>query len=389
MSIFGQVGLYAQAYDPTIVLGTSYSRKATPVRQRITEALLSYSHQKDAQGGWTSAQLSFRATEDEANDWFEYGLNRHVEICNSAHIPIFAGFVNIVTVSRGTLTSVRGPVTDIMNRASVTYTPILSTATAPPIYGVQRPTTIADDDDSREKYGTWEKVLQGGRVLPTGATQYRDSELARLAWPRTSQQISLEAQEVNVVSLEILGYYARLGGWIYQDLTAGTRQADTRMQDIFADEPDSLFDTTGVDIAANATLVSRWEDTASTAMDAIQAVLKYSDAANQTWYVGVKDITPYYWPEPTEPLYQHRIVGPEITIEEYLTESNIYPWDLESGEWMFLTGLLVGRQPETSIYQDPRFQFIEQVRYTAPWGLEVNGERVTSMGQAISEKGMF
>ena len=268
-------GLAIHAYQPTIDPGVSY----TPTGRLISDTLGSegtgYSHEITADDGWWSASLSLTGTVDEMESWFNDGLNRHIEIYNPDMEKIFEGFVNQITYSAGTLTADRGPLMDIANRVSVLYTPILSGTESPPITGTQTSTTIADNTVSQAKYGIIEKIFQAGQLYPDAADNLRDSYLADMAWPETSESIATGSTSEPTISIQILGYVHRLNCYVVQDITAVSVQLSDsdgtgKMQLLLADDPNGLFSTDYSQMEDNGELVQRYENENRTAWTAIK-----------------------------------------------------------------------------------------------------------------------
>jgi hypothetical protein len=328
-------------------------------------------------------------------DWLDRGLNRHIEIYNPALDEVFEGFVNQVSYSAGTLSAVRGPLMSIANRVSVTYTPILDATTVPPIEGTQWTTTIADDTDSQDKFAIVEKVVSGGRLLDDGTTdqaaQMRDTYLEEYREPETTEDVSFGSTSEPTVQLEILGYVHRFAGYVYQDLTAATIQLDTKMQAVITADPNGLFSTDYTDIDANASLVSRYENDNRSGWDVIQELVATGDAAFNRYTFGVYgDRKSVYAAVPTDVAYDHMISGENIIITVHGTESiDVKPWDILPARWMFLQDFLVGKGGvPADLKLDPRFMFIESVRYTAPYQLDISGNKVRKISQMMAQRGL-
>lgn len=92
---------------------------------------------------------------------------------------------------------------------------------------------------------------------------------------------------------------------------------------------------------------------------------------------------------PTAVEYLHRLGDPaqRVTTLENVT---VYPWDVKPGKWLFVPDFLVGRARITAtrpaeLRRDPRNKFIESVRYTAPWGLDMSGGKTDRLSQLLAK----
>jgi hypothetical protein len=268
-SYFEQSGISISAWKPSIVAGVSYAPK-----------------------GW-SASITLNGELVDMEGWFTDGLNRHIEVHNSALELIFAGFVNQVDLSAGTLSATRGPLLDIANRVSVTYTPILDATTTPPIRGTQTTTIIADDTTSQGRYGILEDVVEGGSLLDDGVTddaaQLRDTYLQEFKDPESSENLNLGGgSTVPSVTLGILGYVHRFQKYVMQDTTAATTTISTKIENVINDDPNSLFSTDFSRIDTNAFLTSRYEDDNRMAWDVLQELVSIGDVNNCANHSGLQ-----------------------------------------------------------------------------------------------------
>jgi hypothetical protein len=387
-SFFAQNGISISAYTPTIAAG-SYNPRGLLLDSHLAQNANQWSHEIQAMGGWWSATLGLAATVDEAEDWFWGGLNRHVEVYNSSLARIWAGFVNQVTLNLGTLSAVRGPLMDVVNRGSVVYTPILDPTTSPPIEGSESTTTIADDAASQAAYGILEGVISGGRLLDDGTTDdavtLRDTYIEENKDPQTSEDLDLSSGREVTVQLDLLGYVHRFQKYVYQDVTTATIQVDAKIPLVIAADPNGLFSTDYSQIATNATLTSRFEDDNRIAWDVLSQEVALGDAASNRYTLGVyggQQVV--YAPVPTTAAYQHRVKSLSTQIETYGSGVEVKPWDVLPARWVFLTDFLTGLGQPAALREDPRYVFIESVQFTAPSTLQIQGQKVSRLPQMLA-----
>ena len=177
----------------------------------------------------------------------------------------------------------------------------------------------------------------------------------------------------------------RLGGWIYQDTTAATVQIATKIGLFPAADPNGLLSTDVSQIAANAALTSRYEDDNRMALDVLNEEVALGDVANNRYTLGLyanQRIT--YAATPTTAAYQHDILDQVMSVETYGDASTVDPWDVLPARWMFLYSFLPGRGQPAALRTDPRFLFIESVRFTAPNAVQVSGQKFSRIPQMLA-----
>jgi hypothetical protein len=389
-SLQERVALSVSAWTPEIDAGTSYDPMGTLVTDRIGDWLSALTFEIATNGGYKAATITFQDRQVDIDDWIASGIGRHVEVYDPALVKIWEGVVNSYTASIGPLAVTGGPLLDIGNRASVVYTPILDATVDPPVVGVRQPTTIAEDSDSQDRYGIVEKVLSGGTCFEADAERYRDTFVAENALPQVGEQLMVGQGQIPVITLECLGYSEWLRTYVYNDTNTGTRSLSDKITDVLGGDPNGLFSTDYSHIDTNSYLTTRQENDDALAWDIIQAVVALGDASDNRWVFGMyNDQVAWYNQVPTTVLYQHRLADPAQRIELYGSGTLVRPWDVRPGEWVFLPDYLVGRtQPTTNLRSDPRNVFIESVRYTAPYSVEIVGQKVGNLGQLAAKLGL-
>jgi hypothetical protein len=381
-SLYSQTGLSIHADVPlTTGLGSS--------SQRLTEAITSYEHEIAALGGYKSAQFVINDKLVDIEDWFENGLGRHIEVYNSGMVKVWEGFVNNVTINAGSLQASRGPLMQVANFVTVVYSEIIDPDTEPPTVGTRGPTIAVQDTDSQAKYGIIEVVLDGGTCLADDAERYRDTFLENNKDPVTSETITPGRGQGTGVTVECLGYWSWLQAFVYADATAVTQTLTAKIQAVLGTDPNGIISTDYTNIDTNGYLTARWEDENSTGWDVILALIALGDVNDDRWTFGIyNDQKAHYGVIPSTPFYQHRIASESQRIETYAGNARVFPWDVRPAQWMFLPDFLVGRVQPTELRLDPRYVFIESIRYRAPWEVEINGSKVGTLGQVMAQLGL-
>jgi hypothetical protein len=386
---FQQSGLSISAWKPTIVAGTSYTPRGALIDDQLQDRIASYNHEIAAEGGYKAASMTMQGDQNYVEDWLENGVGRHIEIYNPALELIWAGFVNGVSATIGRLAVSRGPMIDIANRTLAIYT-VVDTTTNPPLTGPSgQVTALADDTTSQDRYGIWEKPIDAGTVTTTNATTIRDTYLEEHKQPETSQDFG-SGGDLSV-TVECLGYWAFFLAYTYaQTANSGTRTITLKIQDIINADTNGLFSTDFSQIATNALLVPRYDDTESLAWELLKSLTSLGDAASLRHTLGVYGGQRIeYTAMPSAIAYQQRLADEQV--ETYGTGTIVEPWDVLPARWLFYPDFLTGKtQPATlsARREDPRFEFIESVRFTAPYDVQHNGGKVNTLPQLLAQLGL-
>jgi hypothetical protein len=349
----------------------------------------SYSHEIVANGGYWKANFTLTGDYLDAEDWF-LGIGRHIEVYDESLTKIWEGFVNQIDVSLGTFSVSRGPLVDVANRVSVVYqTPYYNTN--PPIGGERAETTVANNTDSQALYGVLEEVVSGGTGASSEEDQLRDTYLAEMANPQTGQQISIGGGEGDIrVAVECLGYVHWLDQYSYSQVAAsGTISIDTKIEAILAADPNSIFSTNYNSITDNATTVSQYEDEATMALSLIRGLVSLGDASFNRYIFGVyNDRIFEYGQIPSDYEYIHLISDSGQKIVD-TANNRVFPWDVRPGRWAFVSDFLIGHIVTGGLREDPRMIFIENVKYTAPWSVQLSGGKSDRYSQQLARLNML
>ena len=350
-----------------------------------------YEHELGAMGGYVSARLALAVTRAEAEEWFENGLARHVEVYSPRLEVVWEGFVDQVSLSAGQYAATRGPLTELANRVYAVYSE-RDTTTDPPTVIPGMITVIVQDTDSQARWGIWEKAITCGETDAAGAQYARDTWLAEYAEPIAADpRIVFEAGGQVSVSLDCLGYWAWMLAYPYQDLGTGTVTAQTKVLDILAADPNGVFSADHSQVDYNADLAPAYEDSGTPAWDVLKSLVARGDVFDERWTFGFyAGRVPYYKNIPAKERYQYRLADPSQRVET-VVGGDVEPWDVRPGEWLYQPDFLTGReQPLQAANRrtDPRYVFIESVRFRAPYTVEVTGTRVGKMAQILARQGL-
>ena len=392
-SFVQSLGLSLQISDPLW-----YSNRASYGAPGEIE---SWEHEIAADGGYKSASFTIQADKQTVERWLERGLGRHVECYDAALAGIGEYFVNRVVGNIGSLSVTRGPLLNVANRVGVAYTPYLDIC-EPPETGTATVTTLAEDATSQDLYGIQEVWVSGGTLiddtttanecgggtLDNEAEEIRDAYLEENKEPETTQEISFGGGGTSL-TLDCLGYSAWLERYAYSASATGYTTASAKMIDVLASDTNSLISQEFGYVQDNGILVKQEETENRTAKAIIDEIVSMGDVNDSRWTFGIyAERKVYYSAIPTAIEYLHRLMDGRQAIET--TNGNtVFAWNVLPARWLFIPDFMVGRaKPITDLRLDPRCVFIESVRYTAPYGLQINGAKVGRFAQLMAKKGL-
>lgn len=386
-SFHAAAGIFVDVWKPAIVNGV-YNPEGSYVRS-MQNMETSWSHVISVDGGFKSASASLAMTKGESDDWISNGLGRHIVAYNEAQEIIFEGFVNKITYNNGALTHVRGPLMDIVNRLTISYTPIDPETGAK---GITTETLLdagAQSLPSQQKWGIIEAVLNAGECTDADASQYRSMFLAEYSEPAQTNDISMGGTGNGSISLDILGYSAFLEKYIYTNDSIYFDTLSNKLIGILQADPNGLFtDFSG--IQTNSIAVPLWEDNRSTtAKTIIEGLVAQGDASDLRTFFGIyANRRAVYVSRPTTVTYHQRLADPAQRILDNGGNA-ILPWNVKPGKWLYIDDFALTAPRPLDLRKDPRALLIEQVSYSAPWGLSIQGSgAVRNLPQYLAKLGL-
>lgn len=374
----------------------------------LENELNSYSHTISVNGGFISASISISSM--DIDDWILNGLGRHIVAYGSGGEIIWEGFIDNVSVNLGNITIERGRLTELCNRCMITYTPvIIDLDTGQEESGDTTQTTVADDEDSIEKYGIWEQVVSGGSIVGVGedeeemvadyfakADAMRDLYLKEHKEPEVSHNpvVGNEGGDISI-TLDCKGYiewftYVYNYGELDEDLEEPIESImlSDKITEVLNAEPNGIFPTAGTFIAFNGLLVNRIEMKDRTAKTILDECLTFGDIDLNRWTFGIyEERNAYYKKFSTEIDYLYYIAS---NMQKIIDRKNteILPWNVRPGKVAFLPDTVLGGSSPVDIYSDARIMFIEEVSFTAPDTINLTGKKVKTFDQLQAQLGL-
>jgi len=354
----------------------------------LTRQISDYQHTIQALGGYWSAFFTIRGNRHSADDWLQDGLGRHVEVYDHSLTKIWEGFVNKIVVNYGPLAVTRGPLLDAANSVAVAYSGIEWDEDDNPIVGTRVITAYADDTDSQAMWGIIPKILSTGGATETDAEAIRDTYLENHALPATGKEWRTDTEGEISVMVDCLGYVHWLN-WAYNSTDTGEDDADVKLIDVLGDTPNSAwltYNTGHVD--SNAVQVPLWEDEDNIAWSVVKNIVARGGTSQERWLFGIYgNREAFYEAAPTTLEYQQRLSQSRYRIER-TGGDEVYPWNVMPGKWLIFPDFLIGQAAELDLKDDPRAMFVEEVQYTAPWGLSLRGSTTDTTEALLAQLGL-
>jgi hypothetical protein len=357
----------------------------------LDEEISSYSHTIVCDGGFKTATVSLKEPNELIDDWIANGIGRHIICHGPGGGTIWEGFVDNVSVNYGGISVERGRLTDLCNRVSATYTPIIDDTVDPPITGTTTETVIAEDSESQAKYGIWEKIISAGTVLDADAEYVRDAFLQEYKELEVSHQISMGGGGGDItVSLDCKGYIEWLGNYAYNDITVPLSvEASTKVTSVLASDPNDIISPDMGEIDYNGILVPSYEDKNRMGSEIINEIVTYGDINDNRWMFGIyEDRIAHYKAIPSTVEYLH-YMGAEAQQILNVAYGEVKPWNVRPGKICVIPDTVIGRfTMYTGIRLDPRVMFLEQITFTAPNGIELQGKKIRNLAQLMAKMGL-
>jgi len=390
-SLHETTGIFIDLFRPIILGGE--------LLYSINNEISSYSHQINVFGGYTEATFSINDTLPHLETWIQEGLGRHIVVYNTSGIIIWEGYVNNISVKVGALSISRGPLMNIANRVSLVYVPIEDPNTDPPILGNRTETTIAESSSSQALYGIIEKVIATGNCSNNAtdgyiADQIRDTYLAENRYPETNTQMTIgESSSEMSVEIQCRGYMDWFNVYVFNDIiTTFLITLTHKLIHIICAESliNNIFENNTDQISVNNLTTEGSDIENRIAIDIIKGILAYGDVNDARWLFGVyANRIPYYYIMPSTVEYVHHLASNHQGILTYPGGTDVKPWDVQVGKWIMAGDFLVGKIPEaTNPRTDPRCMFIESLQFTAPYQLQINGGKITTLPQKLAQLGL-
>lgn len=361
-------------------------------RENVAHRLAEWQQDTAADGGYLTATLTLTGTQEYIEEWLSNGLGRHVEIYDDGFQLVWEGFVNQITGNLGPDQITIGPLSDVANRVLVAYTVIENGTVNPPVIGSNKRTTFAEDAGSKSRYGTRERIVNGGNLLDdtsyqtpgNEAEQVRGAFLGVSKKPQANRGLAVGGADQVSVTLECVGYHDMLNCYYYEPVAGGYTTYTDKIKAILAATPNAIFSADQSLIETNASLTMA-ADEGRLAREVIAEISRQGDASLNRWIWGFTSGRRFYYRSVSK-VYTYLLKGGNVFD---LTGRQIYPWQIRAGVWAYAqnsqrevgAGSIVDEA-------DPFSMFIESVSFTLPYSATLTSARVSTLLQLLAQKGI-
>lgn len=382
MSVFDTLPLFVHAYGP-LAMGNAWVEDLTP-------SISSYSHTLARIGGYWSASVGVKGTQNYLEEWFENGLGRRIVTMDEAGIVCWDGFVDKITLTLGGFSIARGPLTNMANRVLSVYAP-LNTAVNPPTVGARTVTTWEEDLTSQYKYGILEKIISAGNTTVADAEEQRDAFLLERSTPAIGHEFSpISSGGEMSMTLECSGRSGWLNAYVYiQDAVSGVSTVTDKITDIINYSPNAYFQVSPNYIDGSLSLVPAFEADYNVAWTLIEELAKRRSINGEMYEFGVyANGRAIYKVIPNTITYMQHMAD---TAQRLFTMSGaeVKPWNILPGRWMMYSGIMVGRSITSTLRGDPRLSLIESVEYQAPMDFRLSGYKDMTLAERLRMLGIW
>jgi hypothetical protein len=352
----------------------------------------SYDHEISADEGYKRATIGFTGNQMDMDEWLGEGLGREIVTIAADGTEAWRGFVNKVTAKIGGVTLSYGPLIETVNRVVTWYVPILDAGdpatNTPPILGERQPTLASEDEASQRRYGILERILSTGNAWPDDVDNAQEVFLEEHKAPTSSTEISIGDKGSTIeINIECLGHYEWFKIYVYNGGTGLSVEASTKVTTVVAADPNGIFSTDVSKIDFNGYLVLDSEDEDRTAEAILRSITTVGDINYTRWILGVYENRRVYYEAVSDDLaYLYHIMETASFLTDY-TGAPVPHLKIRPGRWLYIPDLLVGRNYSTR-RDDPRYIFIESVKFTSPNRVTITGSRSEKLSQRLEQIGL-
>lgn len=329
--------------------------------------------------GFDKASFTIRGGAEYLRAWFGAGLARDIVFTAPDGGRAWEGYVHKLTLTIGASTRVRS-LDALANRIIYVYRP-LDTSASPPTTGAQTSTTV-NDTTSQAQYGIKTATISGGEKTSGAATAEAAKELAQAAriWEDGSDRLGGSSEPQ--LRIECSGYAWMLDWFNYASASSGTATRTALVQAIATADPNGILSNDYHLVGTNSDTVEAYRDGSRPGWKLIQDVGQ-ADASGYRWVAGVYErrLLSYKRAEGLDSsddllsTNQHGVITRNIydAGERFYDQSGreLQPWQIRPDRLLKTTG--VSNTP----------QYVEQVTFSAPTGLEVRSTDANPLRQAV------
>lgn len=332
----------------------------------------SFSWNINAQGGFTSAQVTLNTDETTAFQFLNDYLGKRIVFTNPmapwASMICWEGQIFTIAVDDGK-TNVSRSLENVYNSVKVQYAGRDGTT----IVGDIRTTSAATNATSISTYGTREVLWQVGAHASNGeAANLANTILTEYAIPRatlTATKLGGGVQSNRIaVTMDCVGFIEGLGKRLPIKSYSGTFSThDVIIKYILTNYSDMISSDYSRISASTYAEFDGWKGKVSGRLIIDALCAKGGLGSGLAAYFGVEeDRLAYFRDTPTTVAYLARKYDSGETIIDATTGEVVPPWLVRPGKVLRVPDLVPDALTYSSLFGDPRNIFISSVRFIAP-----------------------
>lgn len=328
--------------------------------------------------GFDKASFDLRGSVEDLRAWFRGGLARDVVFRAPDSSRVWEGYVSRLTLVIGASTRVQS-LDQLANRIFYVYRP-LDTSDAPPGVGAQTSLTT-NNAFSQAQFGVKTMTISGGEKTAAAATAEAAALLAEMShlWEDGSERFSGSSEPA--LRVEMLGYAHMLNWNNYSASGAGTVTRSALVQAIVVADPNGILSSDYTNVAANGETVEQYRDGSRPSWGLIQDVGQAG--SSYRWVAGVYEGRRLHYKQAEGLDAGGDLLGGNryevITRNLYDPGERFFdragrellPWQIRPDRLLRTTGLSAAPQ------------YIEQVTFSTPRGLEVRSTDANPLRQVV------
>jgi hypothetical protein len=382
------MALSLMAYEPIVQSRGLYSRDFV---DDLTDKHERYNHTISAVGGFDTATFQLGGSRDYIEDWFNDGLMRRIVLYSPESIPVWEGFVSNMEMVTGSKKKTKS-VDALINKVYMYYSP-LNTAVSPPLE-LPPVTLVFDDIPSQLEFGVKSIILNGGgrtteSAFNWGRTVLRDSKDVKIG-----ETVNTRSSDVYSLNVECLGYYHTLKWLPYVSIaSSGTLPSHQVIQEVltYFNKINSGWVSSDFGLMDYNFSTARraYRDYDKSCWDVIEKeIIEMGGNGGERWVGGLYQNRQFVYKvaETIDGLYADEfqlyrsLKDAGQLIYDTATGTEVKPWDMLPDKVLHTVDVNVGG--------DRDLMYIEQIKYTEPYGLELVGGDDRRLAVFLARRGL-
>lgn len=340
--------------------------------------IVSYGHVITNGIGFDSASLEAPANPDQANYYLGM-IGKRLTITSRLGL-IWSGFINQIGIGNGIYYATIGPLVNMANKITVGYTDYDN--------GEKSFTSPISDLGSIDRYGTFYKVINGGKIPSSLAADNAAIALEERRFPEVTD--TFQQDQSATVKIDALGFGHMLKEYPYNNASSGTAYSHAIVQAVLEAQPDSVFSTDYSRFMTTTTLsFETLQEDYKTADTVIQDAIEIGNDNNLPISFGIYEREKAWFVAPHEHVAElgyHHIPGENFVRD--MAGRIIWPEFIRPGRTLAYSGILKRFGGREGFLGDGS-TVIQGVTFSAPDQFTINGSTLQTLPQKLAKQRGF